>query len=82
MKIAIKNLNDASKIIIIEPWAEEFEIKKDDEIKIVIDTNNFFDIEQHVSEKYISLWCPMNSKANIFINGEKVDCPSLLRQCP
>jgi pseudouridine-5'-phosphate glycosidase len=82
MRIAIKNLNDESKILIIEPWAEEFEIGKDDEIEIVIDENTFFDIEQHISGKYISLWCPINSKVCIFINGKKIDCPSLLIPCP
>ncbi len=64
-------INHAAPItLILEPWAEEFDVGAGVTVSIDIVFEGLGNIETEVNEKYFMIWLWAGCRAKIFLDGE------------
>ena len=70
--INITNDNDKEILLIIEPWAEEYNLKPNSSMIMSIYGGSGNRIDTSIGKEYFVVWAWSGSYVNVFIDG--VDC--------
>jgi hypothetical protein len=72
LKYRVSNEHQYSRVVIIEPWAEEITLPQDKTLEIAVSCSTIGTFETVVNERYVVVWLWSGCRATLSIDGQ--DC--------
>jgi hypothetical protein len=82
LKYRVSNEHQRSRVIIIEPWAEEITLPQDKTLEITVSCSTIGTLDVVVNERYVVLWLWSGCRATLSIDGQDCTPSSLNIQVP
>jgi len=77
LKYEIHNGHENSRVVIIEPWAEEINIPQNETLEITVSCPAIGTLEIVLQEPYLVVWLWSGCRATLSIDGQDCTPPSL-----
>jgi hypothetical protein len=77
LEFSFRNRQSKPVIVIVEPWAEEFDVPDGSDLSIAISHTNIGALETEITQQYFIVWAWSGCRAKVSVDGIEQIRPSL-----